>query len=263
MTAVDAVRRRIRGDAAARWGVAARTAETIWVVPFVGAAIVAATRVRFSLFMWITGEDSLLEWTQVIAYLTASVAAVLVASRLGREGRWISAALFALFAIGAFFVAGEEISWGQRLFGIETAPAFREANEQGENTIHNLFALSTAFSVMNLLLGAYGSVGTWLLAPRAASGDLGRELEIFVGPVFLTSWFLLSSLDESAHLVLEPLLGDFTILRFSEWPETCLAVAVAAFVLLIARRPGIRSVSKPRPEVDTSVKVRSDPRQRP
>ena len=37
-----------------------------------------------------------------------------------------------------FFGAGEEISWGQRIFGIRSPGYFKQHNSQGETNIHNL-----------------------------------------------------------------------------------------------------------------------------
>ncbi|MGQ7871430.1 hypothetical protein [Sunxiuqinia sp. sy24] len=37
-----------------------------------------------------------------------------------------------------FFAAGEEISWGQRIFGIESSEFFLEHNKQAETNLHNL-----------------------------------------------------------------------------------------------------------------------------
>ena len=45
---------------------------------------------------------------------------------------------FLLLALLFFFGAGEEISWGQRVFGWDTPQAFEQANIQRETNIHNL-----------------------------------------------------------------------------------------------------------------------------
>ena len=37
-----------------------------------------------------------------------------------------------------FFGAGEEISWGQRIFGIESSEYFKENNAQQETNLHNM-----------------------------------------------------------------------------------------------------------------------------
>ena len=41
-------------------------------------------------------------------------------------------------ALVFFFGAGEEISWGQRIFGIESSEYFSENNAQGETNLHNM-----------------------------------------------------------------------------------------------------------------------------
>lgn len=43
-----------------------------------------------------------------------------------------------LLALVFFFGFGEEISWGQRIFGVQTPEPLREINEQSELNIHNL-----------------------------------------------------------------------------------------------------------------------------
>jgi hypothetical protein len=45
---------------------------------------------------------------------------------------------FTLAALMFIFGAGEEISWGQRIFGLETGEYFMEKNYQGETNLHNL-----------------------------------------------------------------------------------------------------------------------------
>ncbi|BDS05313.1 hypothetical protein NT6N_03530 [Oceaniferula spumae] len=45
---------------------------------------------------------------------------------------------FLALALLFFFVAGEEISWGQRIFGWATPDWMRDSNVQEETTIHNL-----------------------------------------------------------------------------------------------------------------------------
>lgn len=44
----------------------------------------------------------------------------------------------ALLGLVFFFGAGEEISWGQRIFGIETTDFFRQHNAQQETNLHNM-----------------------------------------------------------------------------------------------------------------------------
>jgi hypothetical protein len=53
------------------------------------------------------------------------------------SARW-KAGLFLLLGVGAFFIAMEEISWGQWLLYFETPEAWKEVNAQSEINLHNL-----------------------------------------------------------------------------------------------------------------------------
>ncbi|WP_297088397.1 hypothetical protein [uncultured Draconibacterium sp.] len=53
-----------------------------------------------------------------------------------RNKYWILLNL--LIIIGAFFGFGEEISWGQRIFSIESGEFFTQNNLQNETNLHNL-----------------------------------------------------------------------------------------------------------------------------
>ncbi len=51
---------------------------------------------------------------------------------------WVKPLILLGFALVFFFGAGEEISWGQRIFNIATPAEINAINDQGEITIHNL-----------------------------------------------------------------------------------------------------------------------------
>jgi hypothetical protein len=70
-----------------------------------------------------------------------------------------------IMIIGLFFGAGEEISWGQRIFHIESSKFFNENNSQKETNLHNMIVdgvklnklifsnlLSIIFSIYFLIL---------------------------------------------------------------------------------------------------------------
>lgn len=86
----------------------------------------------------LTVEDGFLEWSSVVFLLTAGFYSLRRAIKLKRKNK----NLMALTAFGIFIVcifgSGEEISWGQRLFNIESTGVFKELNTQGETNLHNL-----------------------------------------------------------------------------------------------------------------------------
>jgi hypothetical protein len=64
----------------------------------------------------------------------------------GKHERALCLALL-LTSIFCLVVAGEEISWGQRLFGLFPPDVFQEHNDQQELNLHNLLSyfISTRF----------------------------------------------------------------------------------------------------------------------
>lgn len=83
-------------------------------------------------------EDGPVEYGTAVFLLISALVLFWHGGRLLRAGRWASAGLVSLYGLAFVFGAGEEISWGQRILGIETPEFFRENNVQNEITIHNL-----------------------------------------------------------------------------------------------------------------------------
>lgn len=83
-------------------------------------------------------EDGPLENLTALVLLLISV---LFAVRLFRQHKdrnklWVALSL--IIIVGTFFGFGEEISWGQRIFSIQTGGFFAQHNFQGETNLHNL-----------------------------------------------------------------------------------------------------------------------------
>lgn len=222
-------------DAHRAWGVPERTALIVFVVPFAGAILVAAARGHLPTFQLITAEDGLLEWLQVVGYAAASVLALLLSRLLLRRGDVRFAAAYAMLAIGCMFVAGEEISWGQRILGIETPENLQELNRQGELGVHNVGTLETIFQLTLLVAGLYGSAGVWLIRSRWQRSE-SRMLALLVPPVFLSSFFLLVFLHRLVRFTVPNVTDVTAFVKFGEWPELCFASALATFCALNLRR---------------------------
>ena len=83
-------------------------------------------------------EDGLLEWLTVAALAATSVVCFrrAVTLRAVRPRLFIATTL--LLGLLFLFGAGEEISWGQRIFDTESSEFFQRHNAQGETNLHNL-----------------------------------------------------------------------------------------------------------------------------
>jgi hypothetical protein len=83
-------------------------------------------------------EDGPIEWSTSIFLFISSLVLVRHSIAQARGGAWVATLLVAFYALLFFFAAGEEISWGQRVFGWETTEFFAENNRQNETNLHNL-----------------------------------------------------------------------------------------------------------------------------
>jgi hypothetical protein len=117
-------------------------------------------------------EDEVLEWSTFWAFVSASVAYGAAARsqrvRIGDLPWFLSGV--ALFCA---FVAMEEISWGQRLFGYRPPSYFLENNFQQELNIHNIGGdRLRQWSYMGIVIG-YGIAMPvlWLAAPLRQLGE--------------------------------------------------------------------------------------------
>ena len=80
-------------------------------------------------------EDYWIEYLTVVWFLLAGLL-LFVTARLERS--LFRRGVYILGGIALLFVAGEEISWGQRVIGFETPDLLLGLNQQGEFNLHNI-----------------------------------------------------------------------------------------------------------------------------
>jgi hypothetical protein len=222
-------------DEAVEWRVSERVAWAFAIVPIVAAMSVAVSALYRPLYGVFVNEDGLGEWATFAAVLGLVPMGLLIARRLWRlhERSW--ALLFVVAAAGAFFIAGEEISWGQRVFGFVTPETLAEVNRQGETTIHNIGSvlsfLNLAMFIVAVVAGVMPFIWRW--------GSRGRPRDvstmIIVPPLFLATSFLIAA---AYRLVRYALLPDahYVISRYAEFIELLMFGALLSFAILIYRR---------------------------
>jgi hypothetical protein len=141
-------------------------------------------------YVWLLREDNVLEWSQFIAYFISSLLAMWIAIEFARvRKRQLSLSYLVVF-FGLFFIAIEEISWGQRIFGLQASAFFKDNNMQGEINIHNLKWAQRYLSLYSyIVIGAYGGF-VWFLLPRKMKKKYGATLGWFVAPPSLCLYFV-------------------------------------------------------------------------
>ena len=101
---------------------------------------------NYQLHIVLTAEDHLGEWSQFIFYAIACCSLCSYTFTYFRSWERLERIILAL---ALFILAGEEISWGQRIFHF-SIKAVEALNNQGEINAHNLFPL-------------YGNVGIYII----------------------------------------------------------------------------------------------------
>lgn len=208
-------------------------------------------------------EDSTAEWLTAGFYLLAVPFALFLAWRFFRAGQGVHALLVAVLAGAMFFVGMEEISWGQRVLGIETPRALAEINLQEEANLHNLAApelLQWGF----LIIGLYGTVASRIMPSvlRPVFGERADSLAGLVSPPDFVKPYFLQIFLIQALFFLSPLLqqylgaswgysykpdeGYYLISRDREVAECILALGFLLFVgwhwvRHVGGRPGLHS----------------------
>jgi hypothetical protein len=230
----------VRDDGAGA-GLSARWTWILTWLPIIGGVPLAATLVHKPLYYALLSEDHSVEWVQFACLFFATLAASVATVRAARNGHLLLAAVFAVFALGAFALGGEEISWGQRVFGVVEPASLSDVNHQSELNLHNInkgpvnfeelaiyveCAMSAVLAGLSLVLRRHGR------APRVTSlGFMLAPPVCFVPSLAFSALFPL--------LILFPTLGALrTVWAFQEWSELCryLTLAVMAAIAAAAHR---------------------------
>ena len=162
-------------------------------------------------------EDAILEWAQVLAYAAVVAIAAVTLRDHWRRGDTSATIVAGGLAVFSLLAIGEELSWGQRLVGFET-PDIAAANRQGELTFHNDARLEEPSRLALFAGGLYG-----LLAPLVV-----RRRTPFVPPrATITFFAVVVGYLAYRLLVLEH--PTYVVAKYSEWPETCFAAALAVW----------------------------------
>lgn len=92
------------------------------------------------LYLLIIREDGVIEYLTASFLLFASIKLFFLFLKIYKKYSVFNFGLLS-YSLVLFFGFGEEISWGQRIFGIQSPSFFSENNFQGEINIHNMMVM--------------------------------------------------------------------------------------------------------------------------
>lgn len=179
-------------------------------------------------FLEIVKEDRIIEYLQFFVLLAGSIGTGYFAtiSWLRGQRNW-QVYLLMFLSFGLLVVSGDEISWGQRLFGLETPEAIAEVSRQGDITLHNLNYFEWMVGRAYLILALLG-----LFARPFLQKIFGKksELAALAPTAIFIGYFIFPAFYHGYSLTTE-----FGVWReWSEPIELCLYAGLSFWVLYLA-----------------------------
>ena len=153
---------------------------------------------------------------------------------LWRQGQRPLGLLYGLASLAMVFVAGEEISWGQRIFGWPVPGLLVDINNQGETNVHNIGTLLRIFNLVVMgiaLVAAVLPILRWTIWRERARSMAGYAL---VPPAVLIPAFGLEFSYRAIRLLILP-TPRYTITKLSEFAELSFYFGLVVFGLLAWR----------------------------
>jgi len=198
-----------------------------WSLVILAYVLVIFTILFTQVAMELVHEDGPVEWLQFILFAAAGIVWIITAFHYRSSRKQF---IFTLFlCMVCIFLAGEEISWGQRIFAIDTPVPFVENNYQNEMNLHNMEFLGykdlsyLAFGVFFLTLGVL------LPLAKAISQKISNFLDnvclpvvnIAYVPCFLAVFSITASNSTMLYQILLPLMVGipFLVLYFAHKRE--------------------------------------------
>ena len=172
------------------------------------------------------GEDGVVEYLGALFW---GAAAAICGYRLltGQRPRL----LLAIWMVLSFMAMGEEVSWFQRLLGIETPPEIAAINRQGETNLHNL---DLPFSSQNAFRA--GFIAYFLLLPLLTLAPPIQRLSARFGYIVPHLSFLLMTWTVIVLSIALDAIGPAVAERvLVETQESYLAFVVLAYVYIYLR----------------------------
>lgn len=103
---------------------------------------------------WLVGENGPYEILEALILVIALSIAIFTLVKMDKSNKWITAWV-SLAALCCFYVAGEEISWGQHILQWNTPEYWKALNDQGETNFHNTTSWLDQKPRLLLALGVY------------------------------------------------------------------------------------------------------------
>jgi len=165
---------------------------TVFFVPIVIISIILSIKTFLSPiylpYISFISEDGPVEYLTFIVFIITFIVSILVANSLRKLKKRLASISFFIIAFVFIFVAIEEISWGQRIFGFETTGIFSDST-QGEVNIHDLKPFEYFEDPSFIFVGLVGGL-LWILFLKSSKDNSSSFKTFFVPRWYLMTYFI-------------------------------------------------------------------------
>jgi hypothetical protein len=167
----------------------------ICLFPILLAIFAALYKLNREVYLDLLSEDNAIEWIGFfmlgLTGLISLAVALIVRKRFGYY-HWF----FFAFTAFCLFSALEEISWGQRVFNVESTDFFLQYSDQMEINVHNV--LQKIFQVKTKHIAAIALTFYGAILPvvnlNLVVRDFFKRIRLLIPPTYLIPGFLLGAL---------------------------------------------------------------------
>lgn len=165
----------------------------IFLFPFI--LVIMMTLLKWKFPFWyrklVWKEDSIIEYLTAIFYFFSFVISFSISVGFYRNNFKLQSIPYFILAGFFFFIAMEEISWGQRLLDIETPEYLLGYNKQNELNFHNLKFVP--LHMLYIIVGLYGGL-TRFLIPKSSMKTYRPIVNYFTPDYYLSFYFLITAI---------------------------------------------------------------------
>lgn len=148
------------------------------------------------LYRLFISEDHVVEWLTFLFLILSGVSSAILAKRIKKRHDYLHW-FFIIFAGFCILAGFEEISWGQRVFGVESNEFFKTHSDQQEINLHNTFQGTVGIKTKHialLVLLIYGVILPWQERKGNKRIEWLKARHLIIPPTFLIPAFLMASL---------------------------------------------------------------------
>ena len=182
---------------------------------------------------WLLTENRPVELLTFIMALWAAFESLKLTQKCSRKNYKLAMLFYLCFSFLFFFLAMEEISWGQHFFKFTTPEFWRIRNAQDELNLHNYDFIGVNYlEVYPLAFGVVGIIGIW--------ANLTQRLpKIICPPLILWSWFAIITIHSGIDLFHEFYIVnigfDDLVNHLDEAAEMLVAIAGLLYIYFNSR----------------------------